>query len=99
MSLCVFFCYRGFIFQDIGFHSDAGEQLTIIYISTIFFPLPFLILLLDCAGATPRDPRRPAVYVASNRGLLLRISCQTDQILCAYQLHTCAIRTLSMHSG
>jgi hypothetical protein len=50
-------------------------------------------------GATPRDPRRPAVYVASNKGLLLRISCQTDQIICAYQLHTCAIRTLSIYSG
>jgi hypothetical protein len=51
------------------------------------------------SGATPRDPRRPAVYVASNKGLLLRISCQTDQIICAYQLHTCAIRTLSIYSG
>jgi hypothetical protein len=37
--------------------------------------------------------------VASNRGLLLRISCQTDQILCAYQLHPVGIRTLSIHSG
>jgi hypothetical protein len=39
------------------------------------------------------------VYVASNKGLLLRISCQTDQIMCAYQLHPCAIRTLAIHSG
>jgi hypothetical protein len=37
--------------------------------------------------------------VASNRGLLLRISCQTDQIICAYQLHTCAIRTLNIYAG
>ena len=39
------------------------------------------------------------VYVASNRGLLLRISCQSDQIVCAYQLHPCGIRTLSIQAG
>jgi hypothetical protein len=70
------------------------------------YPLPayLSISLTTCLpiylpGPTPRDPRRPAVYVASNRGLLLRISCQTDQILCAYQLHPVGIRTLSIHSG
>jgi hypothetical protein len=65
--------------------------------------LPLFVFWTDThtalLGATPRDPRRPAVYVASNKGLLLRISCQTDQIICAYQLHTCAIRTLSIYSG
>lgn len=89
--------HRGFIFQDIGFHSDAGKL-----VHNYIFCMGQLQYYYMCGcnkGLTPRDPRRPAVYVASNRGLLLRINCQTDQIICAYQLHTCAIRTLSIHSG
>ena len=58
----------------------------------------FCILAL-LAGATPRDPRRPAAYIASNKGLVLRVDCTTDQIICAYQLHPGSIRTLCIHSG
>jgi hypothetical protein len=70
----------------------------VVDLNTVTLPPPFIVHC-HSTGATPRDPRRPAVYVASNKGLLLRISCQTDQIICAYQLHTCAIRTLSIYSG
>lgn len=73
ICICLGYYRRGYTFQDIAFHSDAG--------------------------ASPRDPRRPTVYVASNRGLVLRVNCQSDQIICAYQLHATSIRTLCIHSG
>lgn len=51
------------------------------------------------SSTTPKGPRRPTLFVACNRGLLLRISCQNDQVICAYQLHSGAIRSLALHHG
>jgi WD40 repeat protein len=40
-------------------------------------------------------------YAATNKGLLLKINCQNDQVLCAYQLHSPSsnIFSLCIHSG
>jgi WD40 repeat protein len=39
------------------------------------------------------------VYISSNRGIVLCINSLTDQIICAYQLHTLSIRSITTHSG
>ena len=46
-----------------------------------------------------KDYEKPFVYVSSNKGLVLRINHQTDQILCAFQLHSGNIRSFFIHSG
>ena len=50
-------------------------------------------------GFAPKDPRRPCVYVSSNKGLLLKIDSAKEQVICSYQLHTCPIRSLAIRSG
>ncbi len=50
-------------------------------------------------GAAPKDPRRPCVYVSSNKGLLLKIDSAKEQVICSYQLHSCPIRSLAIRSG
>ncbi len=50
-------------------------------------------------GAAPKDPRRPCVYVSSNKGLLLKIDSVKEQVICSYQLHSCPIRSLAIRSG
>jgi WD repeat-containing protein 90 len=50
-------------------------------------------------GATPKDPRRPCVYVSSNKGLVVKIDCEQENIVCAYQLHAGPITSFIIHSG
>ncbi len=50
-------------------------------------------------GLAPKDPRRHCAYVSSNKGLLLKIDCQKEQVMCTYQLHSGAIRSLALRSG
>lgn len=50
-------------------------------------------------GLHPKDPRRPCVYVSSNKGTLIKIDCAKEQVLCAYKLHQGAIRSLALRSG
>ena len=53
-----------------------------------------------CATTSPslEGTRRCALF-ASNRGILLKVDCIKKSVLCAYQLHTGAIRSLALHSG
>jgi len=50
-------------------------------------------------GMAPKDPRRHCAYVSSNKGLLLKIDCQKEQVMCTYQLHSGSIRSLALRSG
>eukprot|EP01038_Epipyxis_sp_PR26KG_P005252 gene5252-7298_t len=38
-------------------------------------------------------------YVSSNKGLLIKINCQNDQVVCAYQLHSGSIESLCVRGG
>lgn len=41
----------------------------------------------------------PCAFFASNRGVLLKINCAKKTVVCAYQLHSGAIRSLTMYAG
>ena len=41
----------------------------------------------------------PCAFFASNRGILLKIDCGKKTVVCAYQLHTGAIRSLTIYAG
>ena len=43
--------------------------------------------------------KKSNVYISSNRGIVLCINSLTDQIICAYQLHTLGINSITIHSG
>lgn len=45
------------------------------------------------------DALRPCVFVASSMGLLLRVDCILEQVVCAYQLHAGPIRAMSINSA
>jgi WD40 repeat protein len=50
-------------------------------------------------GQHPIDPRKPIAYFASNKGLLLKVDCVKEHVLCAYQLHNGSIASLSIRPG
>lgn len=41
----------------------------------------------------------PCVFVASSMGLLLRVDCRLEQVVCAYQLHNGPIRSLAINGS
>jgi WD40 repeat protein len=50
-------------------------------------------------GPHPIDARRPMAYFASNKGLLIKVDCTKEHVLCAYQLHNGCIKSLSIRGG
>eukprot|EP01035_Chromulina_nebulosa_P017181 gene17181-22697_t len=50
-------------------------------------------------GVNPKEPRRQCVYVASNKGLLLKIDAKKEIVICAYQLHSSAITSFIISHG
>lgn len=95
---------RGYIFNDMAFHND--EQSVPVRQSSKRSTLPpssSVVVALHEANSpgtiTTTTSLRPTVYVSSNKGVLLRINCQNDQLLCAFQLHSDAIHSLCVHSS
>lgn len=50
-------------------------------------------------GKEQSDTLVPCVFVASSMGMLLRVDCRQEQVVCAYQLHNGPIRSLSMNNS
>ena len=51
------------------------------------------------SAASSGSELRPSVFVASTMGLLLRVDCILEQVICAYQLHSGPIRSMSINSA
>jgi WD40 repeat protein len=57
------------------------------------------IVFLSEAGLTQKDPRKQVLFVSSSKGMLLKIDCEKEQVLCSYQLHSGSIMSLSLRNG
>jgi WD40 repeat protein len=57
------------------------------------------IVFLSEVGLTPKEPRKQVLFVSSNKGMLLKIDCEKEQVLCSYQLHSGSIISLSLRNG
>jgi WD40 repeat protein len=51
------------------------------------------------SGALPTAARVSCAFFASNKGLLLKVDCEKNQVLCAYSLHSGSICSLAIHAG
>ena len=47
----------------------------------------------------PANMASASVFVASNKGVLLRVDCDKEQVLCAYQLHNAGIASFVLLRG
>ena len=45
------------------------------------------------------QPNKPCVFVGSTKGVLLRIDCEKEQVMCAYQLHNAGIVSIVLLRG
>ena len=50
-------------------------------------------------GQEQSNVLEPCVFVASSMGMLLRVDCRLEQVVCAYQLHTGPIRSLTVNGS
>lgn len=50
-------------------------------------------------GANPKEPRRPCAYMTSNKGVLLKIDCEKEEVVCAHQLHKSSITSFAIQLG
>lgn len=50
-------------------------------------------------GTSLNDVKKPSVFAASSKGLLIKINCLNDQVICAYQLHAESITSFAISAG
>lgn len=63
----------------------------------VFDDLGYATSLLPSSDSNA--PSKGVVFVASNKGILLRVDCDKEQVVCAYQLHSGAITSLLILKG
>jgi WD40 repeat protein len=86
------FC-RGYIYKDIAFYEQEMNKNDGPGTDT----LPKDRSLKIYSNSSTKFPQRyNFAFFASNKGLVVKVDCAKEQILCAYQLHTCEITSFAI---
>lgn len=57
------------------------------------------IAFYNDAGSSPKEARRPCAYFSSNKGVIIKVDCLKEQVICTYQLHSVSITSFVIGNG